>query len=186
MKGVHKSQQAFGWNLCGTGGGGKGAGSGAIVPSEETMVVGTTVRLMRNKEAFEAAFAGTGYRWDDTMASICGTYMTIVERPGVGIFGLPECIPDSGQPVWYYPFSVVEGVVSDFPTEENIIVGVWLLPHSLSHSAAMARDMQQASKASKASKASTISVTDVQEYVSKRLSSVSGAFMYRPVSQNLF
>ncbi len=34
----------------------------------------------------------------------------MVDRPQPGIFGLPECTPNSGQPVWWYPFSVIESV----------------------------------------------------------------------------
>ena len=46
------------------------------------------------------------------MKKILGKEVTVVDRPRAGYFGLPNSLtePNSGQPVWYYPFSVIEGV----------------------------------------------------------------------------
>jgi hypothetical protein len=83
----------------------------ALAATDENVHVGTTVRLVKDRAAFEAAFQTTSYRWDDAMESICDTTQTVVEKNESGIFGLTECTPNSGYPVWYFPFSVVESVV---------------------------------------------------------------------------
>ena len=53
------------------------------------------------------------------MGQLCGTVQTVVERED-GVFGLPECTRNSGQPVWYYPFSVIASIISPADTEAAV------------------------------------------------------------------
>jgi len=80
---------------------------------DDTVLVGSKVRLRRDRVAFERAFEGSSYRWDDAMQAIVGTQQVVVDRPSAGIFGLPECTAGSGQPVWWYPISVIEHVITE-------------------------------------------------------------------------
>merc|ERR1712086_21574 len=79
-------------------------------PGDEDVRVGTLVTLLGNRAEFEAAFEAVGYVWDDAMSELLGATVEVVDRPKSGIFGLPECIQNSGQPVWWYPFSVIERI----------------------------------------------------------------------------
>ena len=54
---------------------------------------------------------GTHYIWDDSMVMLLGQIVEIVHVPEPGFFGLPECIPDSGQPIWWYPENIIERYV---------------------------------------------------------------------------
>jgi len=95
---------------------------------------GTVVRLISDEALFKRAFKDSGYRWDKGMRKILGTEQIVVQSPGVRssdrpslrgrpvgrstiyvgsnptatVFGLEEATAGSGQPVWYYPLSVVE------------------------------------------------------------------------------
>jgi len=73
--------------------------------------VGTLVRLKKSIEEFKTAFVGTPYAWQPAMVALLGTEQTVVEVPQTGYFGLPEAQPRSGQPVWYYPTTVIQEVV---------------------------------------------------------------------------
>jgi len=75
--------------------------------------VGDTVHLKASKEAFLAAFEGSSnFVWDDGMEAILGTDQPVVELKGPGAFGLKEARAERGQPVWWYPFSVIEKIVT--------------------------------------------------------------------------
>ena len=74
------------------------------------MQVGSYVTLIADEAAFKRAFNTVGYRWDDAMVALLGQTVKVVKRRGPGIFGLPESEARSGQPVWFYPFSVIVSV----------------------------------------------------------------------------
>jgi hypothetical protein len=90
------------------------AGPGLIVakmePTEENVIVGCYVKLRSNASEFQRAFDNCEYCWDDSMTTILGKEVCVLDRPQPGIFGLSECIHNSGQPIWWYPFSVIESV----------------------------------------------------------------------------
>merc|ERR1719271_1617310 len=75
--------------------------------SEKTVKVGARVTLITDRVAFQHAFNSVNYIWDDTMTTLLGQTVTVVDRPQPGIFGLPKSDTGSNQPVWFYPFSVI-------------------------------------------------------------------------------
>ena len=81
-----------------------------VLPSEDNVQVGSYVTLIADEAAFRRAFNTVGYRWDDAMVALLGQTVEVVRRRGPGIFGLPESAARSGQPVWFYPFSVIVSV----------------------------------------------------------------------------
>jgi len=71
------------------------------------------VHLKATKKAFLDAFEGSSvFVWDDGMEAILGTDQPVVEIKGPGAFGLKGATAESGQPVWWYPFSVIERIVT--------------------------------------------------------------------------
>jgi hypothetical protein len=111
------------------GGGGSNAppsmSGGAGPATEESVKVGTRVRLVADRAAFEIAFQNVGYRsdaqshrhfltyvWNDAMTALLGATVTVVDRPQPGVFGLPKSAASSQQPVWFYPFAVIDSVLS--------------------------------------------------------------------------
>jgi len=89
-------------------------GCKSYVPSEKTVKVGTRVTLISDRDAFKNAFNSVDYIWDDAMTTLLGQTVTVVDRPQPGIFGLPKSDTRSGQPVWWYPFYVID-CVNDQP-----------------------------------------------------------------------
>jgi len=88
-----------------------------LVLSEQDVQVGTRVKFKSSKEDFIEAFrhcrgsVGMGFYWDDLMESQLGKVVEVLDRSeGEGIFGIEEATPDSGQPIWWYPFTVIESV----------------------------------------------------------------------------
>ena len=81
-----------------------------VRPSEDNVLVGSHVTLIADKAGFERAFNAVGYGWNDAMVALLGQTVEVVAREGPGIFGLPESEVGSGQPVWFYPFSVIYSV----------------------------------------------------------------------------
>jgi predicted RecA/RadA family phage recombinase len=81
--------------------------------TEANIQVGTKVKLISDRAAFERAFNSVGYVWDNAMEKILGEVVEVVDRPQTGIFGLPKSDPNSWQQIWWYPFSVIECIVED-------------------------------------------------------------------------
>jgi hypothetical protein len=79
-------------------------------PTEENVTVGCYVVLRSDASDFQRSFDNCGYRWDESMRSILGKEVCVVDRPRPGIFGLPECLQNSGQPIWWYPMTVIDHV----------------------------------------------------------------------------
>ena len=76
-------------------------------PSEGKVKVGSKVKLLGSRAAFENAFRGKSYVWHPAMTNLLGKEVTVVSRPYGGTFGLPKSDPNHNQPVWYYPLSVI-------------------------------------------------------------------------------
>ena len=79
------------------------------------MKVGYCVTLLDDEAAFRRAFDSVGFRWNPAMVALLGQTVKVVTREvggryKPGIFGLPESEAGSGQPVWWYPFSVIYSV----------------------------------------------------------------------------
>ena len=79
------------------------------------MKVGSCVTLLADEAAFRRAFDSVGFRWDPAMVALLGQTVEVMTREvrgryTPGIFGLPEPEAGSGQPVWWYPFSVIYSV----------------------------------------------------------------------------
>jgi predicted RecA/RadA family phage recombinase len=85
--------------------------------TEANIKVGTKVKLISDRAAFERAFLSVGYVWDNAMEKILGEVVEVVDRPQTGIFGLPKSNPSSWQQIWWYPFTVIECIVEDEPEE---------------------------------------------------------------------
>eukprot|EP00588_Corethron_pennatum_P015131 CAMPEP_0194269292 /NCGR_PEP_ID=MMETSP0169-20130528/3477_1 /TAXON_ID=218684 /ORGANISM="Corethron pennatum, Strain L29A3" /LENGTH=142 /DNA_ID=CAMNT_0039010883 /DNA_START=81 /DNA_END=509 /DNA_ORIENTATION=+ len=80
--------------------------------SEETVQVGSVVRLYASESLMREAFDNDDYFiWHNSMMKILGTEQEVLDRPMEGYFGIKASIEDRVQPIWFYPFSVIEDVV---------------------------------------------------------------------------
>ena len=84
--------------------------NGSEAPSERTVLVGSKVKLLDSRAAFENAFRGKAYVWNNAMSKLLGKTVTVVSRPNGDTFGLPKSDPNSYFPVWLYPLSVIASV----------------------------------------------------------------------------
>ena len=74
------------------------------------MKVGSKVKLLGSRSAFENAFRGKYYVWNNAMENLLGKTVTVVSRTNGDTFGLPKSDPNSPYSVWLYPLSVITSV----------------------------------------------------------------------------
>jgi hypothetical protein len=88
-----------------------------VKPTTTNVHLGSKIKLKATRAAFQNAFRGKPYRWDNAMNSILGKTVTVTLKSGryagrADSFGMPKANPRSRQNTWFYPIAVIECVLS--------------------------------------------------------------------------
>merc|ERR1719362_1304454 len=80
-------------------------------PNGSNVQVGSKIKMLDSRAAFEASFQGKGYVWHPAMEKLLGKTVTVTGKYGAGTFGLPKSDPYHSQATWYYPIEAIACVM---------------------------------------------------------------------------